>query len=203
MIKQLLWCLALFAGVVAIGAGITAAHAATCSGTLAPGTYDSLNVLPGDPCIVSSGTVTVTGNFTVGAGASLVVISPAKFTVNSSLSAVGASKIVITPAPMGAANFLGSVFVIATHGATVDIEDSIVGGTLSVSNSTVAEAVLRDNNVAGNVLFRNNGAPVDTNTIAGNTIGGSLVCTGNTPLPVDAGSPNTVGGAKVGQCSGL
>ena len=217
MIKPRSLRLSILAGVVAVGAGSTAAHAATCSGTLAPGSYDSVNVLPGNTCIVS-GAVDVTGNVTVGTGATLRVTSTARFTVNSSLLAVHASSVEIVPGPMGAANILGSVSVSVTPSVlpctslavvcapttgSVDIAGAFVGGTLSVSNSSALEITLRENNVAGNVLFRNNTAPVDTNTIAGNTIGGSLVCTGNSPLPVDDDMPNTVGGAKVGQCSGL
>ncbi|MFJ9448545.1 hypothetical protein ACIRRH_43135 [Kitasatospora sp. NPDC101235] len=39
--------------------------------------------------------------------------------------------------------------------------------------------------------------------IEGNTIAGSLACSGNTPPPTDDGHPNTVTGARAGQCSTL
>ncbi|MGW2256162.1 hypothetical protein ACWCXH_39425, partial [Kitasatospora sp. NPDC001660] len=39
--------------------------------------------------------------------------------------------------------------------------------------------------------------------IEGNTIGGSLSCSGNTPPPTNDGHPNTVAGARGGQCSTL
>ncbi|MEU4116797.1 Ig-like domain-containing protein [Kitasatospora sp. NPDC028055] len=39
--------------------------------------------------------------------------------------------------------------------------------------------------------------------IEGNTIGGSLHCTGNNPPPTNGGNPNTVHGARTGQCANL
>ena len=36
--------------------------------------------------------------------------------------------------------------------------------------------------------------------IAGNQIGGSLICSGNSPAPTDDGQPNAVGGQRAGQC---
>jgi hypothetical protein len=39
--------------------------------------------------------------------------------------------------------------------------------------------------------------------IFGNTIRGSLSCTGNNPPPSNFGIPNTVSGARTGQCASL
>jgi hypothetical protein len=206
MIKQLSLRLSILAGVLAIGAGGAAAQTATCSGTLTPGSYDRVNVPAGASCTVS-GTVTVTGNVTVGTGATLTVSSPANFTVNSSLLSVNAANIdiVIFPATVGAANILGSVSLTGTTN-TVTIQNSFIGGTVSVANSNAHLIDLFSNNVGANVLVQNNktNGGVNSDIIQANTIGGSLVCSGNTPAPVLAGgAANVVGGAKTGQCTGL
>jgi 5'-nucleotidase len=200
MSKQLLWRLFMVAGVLAIGAGSTAPQATDCTGTLAPGSYDKLTVPAGAKCRISSGTVTVFGDVTVGRRASLRVLSPAKLTVYGSLSAAGADAIDIFPRPKGAADIFGSIFVTGTT-VFVRIEESSVDGNLSVINSGGELVELFGDNVAGNVLVRNN--KTEQNVIARNTIGGNLVCSGNTPAPVNQGEPNTVGGNKVGQCARL
>ncbi|HXC89579.1 MAG TPA: hypothetical protein VNV18_05390 [Stellaceae bacterium] len=205
MIKQLSRRLLILAGVMAAGAGSAAAQTYTCSGTLAPGSYTAVSVPASATCTVStSGNVTVTGNVMVGSGASLFDYDTASFTVSSSLLAVGAKTIYLVPATGGAVNILGSVSVTGETN-TVDIRNSFVGGTLSVANSMISAYInLTGNNVSANVLNRSNTTPAPgDNDVVNNTIGGSLVCTGNTPAPQDGGIPNTVGGSKVGQCSGL
>jgi hypothetical protein len=203
MTKQLSWCLSTLAGLLAVCAGGTVAHAKDCSGTLTPGSYDNVNVPAGQFCTIS-GTVDVTGNVTVGAGAILQVLPTAKFTVNSSLLATNAASVNITSSAAGAVNILGSVSVTGT--GFVLIEETFIGGTVSVANSHATFIILFQDNVGGNVLVRNNntsGGP-NSNTIAANIIGGSLVCSGNTPAPgLGGGGANTVGGARAGQCSGL
>lgn len=201
MTRQLSWRLFILAGALAVGvASTTAAQATDCTATLAPGNYDRLTVPAGTTCTISSGTVTVAGNVTVGRGAVLGVFSPAKFTVNGSLLVVDAELIDIVPQPMGAANILGSISVTGTTDF-VRIEESFVGGALSVANSSFEFVELFRDDVAGSVLVRNN--ETGQNVITGTTIGGSLVCSGNMPAPVNWGESNTVGGNKVGQCSGL
>lgn len=72
------------------------------------------------------------------------------------------------------------------------------GGLEFGGNPSVKGAVLVSNNVA-------TGTPVDAENTApeieGNTIRGSLTCSGNTPAPTNDGSHNTVSGSRVGQCS--
>ena len=195
--------LAILAGVLATCAGGTAARATDCIGTLAPGSYDSLNVPAGAVCNIKSGTVTVAGHVTVGAGADLILLnSTAQFTVNGSLLAVDAHQIDTRTAPTGAVNILGSMSV---RGITrMFIGNTFINGALSVTNSNnlIGDIEVTNNNVAGGVLVSNNTAGF-TIVISGNMIGGSLVCSGNSPGVIDGGFPNTVGGAKVGQCSSL
>ena len=206
MIKQLSWRLSMLASVLAVGAGSAAAD--TRSTTLTGShVFNSLSVPAGATCTINSGSVDVTGNVTVGTGATLIVSSPANFTVNSSLLSVNAANvdIVIFPAGSGAANILGSVSLTGTTG-TLTIQNSFIGGTVSVANSNAHLIDLFSNNVGANVLVQNNktNGGVNSDIIQANTIGGSLVCSGNTPPPVLAGgAANVVGGAKTGQCSGL
>jgi len=205
MIKQVSWRLLMLAGMMAAGAGSAAAQTFTCTSTLPAGDYTAVNVPATATCNVStSGTVYVSGNVTVGSGATLQDFGAATFTVNSALLAVGAKTIYLVPQAPGAVDILGSVSVTGAT-QTVDIRDSFIGGTLSVANSTISAYInLSANNVGGNVLNRSNTTPAPgDNDIVGNMIGGSLVCASNSPAPQDGGTPNTVGGAKVGQCSGL
>ena len=37
--------------------------------------------------------------------------------------------------------------------------------------------------------------------VSGNTVNGSLFCTGNNPAPIDYGAINTVSGTAYGQCA--
>jgi hypothetical protein len=39
--------------------------------------------------------------------------------------------------------------------------------------------------------------------VSGNTVTGSLYCTGNNPAPADNGSINTVSGTASDQCAGI
>jgi 5'-nucleotidase len=83
----------------------------------------------------------------------------------------------------------------------VRIEESSVDSNLTVANARAESVELSRNNVLGDVLVRNN--KTRQNVITGNSIAGDLVCSLNTPAPVDQGKPNTVDGNKVGQCARL
>lgn len=201
MRKHLLSSVVLLAAMIALlAAGSAAAQTTQCSGTLPAGSYNAVNVPAGATCQITSGTVTVAGNVTIGKGATFFVAAPvAHLVVNGSLLSVGANTIEVT------ANIIGNVSVTGTTGDVIVI-DSSIGSTLSVSNSAAVGIVLSRNSVGGSFLVQNNQCFNEANcdTVAANTIGGSLVCTGNTPAPNDvSGGPNTVGGNKVAQCSGL
>jgi len=207
MIKQLSWGIPVLAGLMTVVAGGIAAQTTSCNTVLTPGSYTSVNVPAGATCTVSvPGTVDVAGNVTVGANGSLAFTSNAKFVINGSLIGTNAFTIEITPATGtgGAANILGSVSLTGIAGF-VAIDNSFIGGTVSVSGSNPVDIFVVSDIVSGNVLIRNNttrGGP-NSDVIQGNTIGSSLVCSGNTPAPVNGGVPNTVGGSTVGQCQGL
>jgi hypothetical protein len=199
MLKRFSSGLSILAIVLVAVAGSAAAQTTTCSGTLAPGSYTAVNVPAGATCAVNSGTVTVAGNVTVGKGATFFVAFPnAQLIVNGSLLSMDAMTVEVT------ANILGSVSLTGTTGSAI-ITDSFINGSLSVANSAAVGIVVARNQVGGAILNQNNQCfnEASCNSVAANTIGGSLVCAGNSPSPVDTGGSNTVGGSKVGQCTGL
>jgi hypothetical protein len=196
MIKQLSWRLLMLAGMIAAGACSAAAQTFTCISTLTPGSYNTVNVPAGQNCTLSSGTVTVAANVTVGPGATLTVTGSGALTVSGSLLFVHSAGFNFTSS--GPVNVLGSMsFDGVGSEAKVDGE-VFIGGTFSFINSGSLTWV--GINVGGNMLIQNNSGPI---TLEANTIGGSLVCTGNGTLPTNGGFPNTVGGNTVGQCKGL
>ncbi len=67
----------------------------------------------------------------------------------------------------------------------VEVEDAKASGLLSLTNTM------------GAAPGEDSAAP----ELEGNTIGGPLSCSGNTPAPTSDGRPNTVSGPKSGQCS--
>jgi len=77
------------------------------------------------------------------------------------------------------------------------------GAALSVTNSTVNGTVTATN-PSGITYFENNAATAPAViTVSGNTVNGSLYCTGNNPAPDDNGSVNTVSGTATDQCAGI
>jgi hypothetical protein len=88
-----------------------------------------------------------------------------------------------------------------------DVEDSQIGGQLSISNlQSCWLGTIRDH-VNANVSITNNTlADPDAVEVVTNTISGSLSCSGNSPAAQvgdSGGSPNTVGGSKRGECAKL
>jgi hypothetical protein len=87
------------------------------------------------------------------------------------------------------------------------IKDNVVGGNVIVQGWKGAWFGVIRNNVKGRVEISNiGGANPDSNEVATNTIGGNLVCFGNSPaaqLGDSGGTINTVGGTKFGECAAL
>ena len=204
--KKLYWALvATFAAGLALAN--SPAHAqpnATCTGTLAAGTYNNVNVPPNAACTVAAG-VTVEGNVTVAAGASLTVATTFP-TIVGNVQATGAAGVELFGATVD-----GNVVLTGTGGSGVFIESTFIGGHLSVSNTTMGLLAIIFNDLSGNVLVASNTPTASFSntmspTVAGNMIGGNLVCTGNTPAANDVVTTpdaNTVTGNKVGECAGL
>ena len=203
------WTPCLLAAALAVCAGSANAETTECTGILAAGTYDNVNVPANTTCAFSDegGTITVTGNLAVEAGASLLTTRklhgiPTTYTVNGSLLGADAASIALSTVRTPIAiNILGGVHLTGTT-TEIALFGLSIGGVLSVADSSVGIFNLSVNNVGGNVLVRDNTIS-QAFDIIGNVIGGSLVCQGDTPAPFPTAELNTVGGNKVGQCANL
>ncbi len=91
--------------------------------------------------------------------------------------------------------------VSATQADVIRISDSTVRGPISITGATGSVDLLGVQ-VRGPVSLTNNSTTTAAN-IAGNTIDGPLLCTGNSPPPVNRGEPNQVSGPSAGQCATL
>jgi hypothetical protein len=91
---------------------------------------------------------------------------------------------------------------ISITGATgsVTVNGLQENGTLTLSGDT-GGITLSASSVNGAVHVENNAGP--SVTVAGNTVTGSLYCTGNNPAPTDNGSINTVSGTATDQCAAI
>ena len=76
-------------------------------------------------------------------------------------------------------------------------------GTLTLDGNAGGVTLTRAS-VNGLVNLNANTAPAAGSvTVSGNTVDGSLACTGNAPAPGDGGVVNTVSGTAGGQCAAL
>ena len=91
--------------------------------------------------------------------------------------------------------------IVAHRAAGVWLSRSEVSGRIRIedTNGLVRTEDLR---VSDSMVLRDNLSPIPI-VVAGNTIDGSLSCTGNNPPPVNEGRGNDVGGSVHGQCAGL
>ncbi|MCI0686702.1 MAG: hypothetical protein L0Y54_05610 [Sporichthyaceae bacterium] len=116
---------------------------------------------------------TVNGSIVVTSGASLLVIDS---TISGSVTASRSS---------------------AVHLYHSTVDDSVVlsrvTGSLALVDTTVDDSVVISGSNTGTV------EPI----VADSTVNGSLVCTGNSPAPINLGAPNTVQGFAGGQCAEL
>jgi hypothetical protein len=166
-----------------------------CVGQLPAGTYGNVNVAKNKTCNLTFG-VTVLGNVTVSTGGRFTMDEAI---INENIVSNKAAVILL----------LGDDQNVTLIGTTeqIFIDGVIVGGNIQISGTRTNLNPLdfADNFVTGNIAFQENESEI--NLIDNNVIGGNLVCTGNTPAPVNGpiggGAPNTVTGQKIGQCVGL
>ncbi len=93
------------------------------------------------------------------------------------------------------------------------IKDNVIYGNVSVEGWQGAWFGFIRNYTRGYVAIKNDvGVTIgdlgtlDSTEIATNTIGGNLICSGNSPVAQigdSGGTPNVVGGQKIGECAGL
>jgi predicted acyltransferase (DUF342 family) len=173
----------------------------SCTGSLSGQTINGNLVVPdGASCRIGDN-VSVTGNVLVGTGAFLRVPG-GNVTISGNLQANRCKTVAIEP--QGPVSVGGSV---AIHSCTpqanqllgyfaLDASVTIAGSFLCQSNSGPCTA-LRGSIGDNATISQNTGG---TSNVSGNTIGGNLLCFGNTSV---AGGSDTVGGKKLGQCAGL
>jgi hypothetical protein len=192
----------------AAGGGTT-----TCSGTLAPGTYQRV-VVPQDGVCLSDGPVTIQAGLFVQQGATLVFGSEENpvhtATIGGGVHATNAMSVQLHFSTInggidinGGSGPFGGPFDVTWNA----IEDSTVNGGATIAGYDGFWQGFFRNDVHGTVNFNGNVvADPDGNEIQTNTIHGNLNCAGNDPMPQPGdseGSPNHVTGQETGQCVGL
>ena len=192
-----------------------------CTTTITGTHATQLDVTSGLTCLVNA---TQNGRVTVEPGAELSVTnstvngavtatSPAGITYCGStedggLSVTGAAG----PVSLGgtlldgtacAADTIPSSITITGATAPVTVTGLQQNGTLTLENNT-AGVILDSSQLNGRAYVENNTATAPAViTVSGNTVTGSLYCTGNNPAPADNGSINTVSGTASDQCAGI
>jgi hypothetical protein len=185
----------------------------TCSGVLAPGTYQGVVVPAGAACF-SDGPVTIRGGLSIEPGATFVLGSEENpvdtGTISGGVHATDPASVQIHFTTInggvniqGGSGPEGGPFGITWNA----IEDNQINGAVTVSGYNGFWFGFIRNHVNGSVNLNNNVLPdPDGNEYVTNSIHGSLNCSGNSPAPQvgdSEGEPNQVTGAKTGQCAGL
>jgi hypothetical protein len=193
----------------------------TCTTTITGPHSGNITVSSGLTCLVNASQA---GSVTVEAGAALSVAgsavsgsvtasSPAGITYcgsteAGSLTVTGAAGPVVLSGqlPDGTActaDTISGAVTITGASAPVTVTGLTQRGALTLENDT-ARVTLDGSRLTGGVLVENNTATAPAAiTVSGNTVTGSLSCTGNNPAPTDNGSINTVSGTAAGQCAGI
>jgi large repetitive protein len=197
-------------------------QAPACTTTIT-GTNDTpLTVTSGLTCLVNA---SQHGQITVAAGAGLSVTDS---TVNGAVTATSPSEVIYCGSTEdGALSVTGATGVVNLGGTLTDNTPcgldtipspvtvtgstslvTITGlhqkGTLTLENDTDG-VTWQGSQLDGRAYVENNAAPAPTQIqVAGNTVNGSLSCTGNNPAPTDeGGNINTVSGTASGQCAAI
>jgi hypothetical protein len=195
--------------------------APTCTTTITGSNAKPLTVTSGLTCLVNA---TQNGQVTVATGAALSVTnstingavtatSPSGITFcgaseNGALSVTGATGSVILggtlPDGTGcAADTIPSTVSITGATAPVTVTGLKQHGTLTLENDS--DGITLDGSQLNGLAYveNNTAAAPAAITVAGNTVTGSLYCTGNNPAPTDNGTINTVSGTASGQCAAI
>jgi hypothetical protein len=196
-------------------AGVAGAESSTttCTGPLAPGTYQRVVVPAGQTCL-SDGPVTIRGGLFVEPGATFVLGSEDNpvptGTITGGVHATNPASVQIHFTTInggidvhGGSGPFGGPFDITW----TTIEDSRINGGVTIEGyNGFWEGFIR-NTVYGSVNLNDNVlVDPDGNEYVTNTIYGSLNCAGNSPAPQvgdSGGQPNVVTGAKTGQCANV
>lgn len=166
----------------------------------------NLNVPSNATCYFAAG-ASVTGNTTVGNGATLFMLGG---NVSGNVQGNNCGSVILVAVAVGGNVQIGNCRGTATYpvGGVVDL--GTIHGDFQCHNNTVDQnaCVLFFSQVMGNVQVTNN---VSSSSIASwiieNTISKNLECQNNIPAPTNTGLPNTVTGNPnqntEGQCKGF
>jgi hypothetical protein len=185
----------------------------SCSGVLAPGTYQKV-VVPTDAICLSDGPVTIRGGLFVEPGGTFVLGSEENpgdtGTITGGVHATDPASVQIHFTTInggidihGGSGPFGPPFDLTWNA----IEDNQIHGAVTIEGYNGFWFGFIRNHVNGSVNLNNNVLEdPDANEYVTNVIQGSLNCSGNSPAPQigdSEGSPNQVSGAKTGQCAQL
>jgi hypothetical protein len=199
--------------VVLPSSALAGPKATTCTGGLAPGSYDKVVVPEGAACL-SEGPVTIRGGLSIEQGATFVLGNEEKpgntGTISGGVDATNPASVQIHFTTInggidvhGGSGPFGGPFEITWNA----IEDNRINGGATIERYNGFWFGFIRNNVNGGVTLNNNVLlDEDANEYVTNTIHGGLRCAGNSPAPQvgdSEGSPNHVTGPKTGQCAGL
>ena len=176
---------------------------ATCDHNLTGNVPGAVILSGGSWCIVSA---TVGGGISVASG-TVVIVSNS--TLKGALSATDSpAGISVCNSTVQSVTVIGSTgfVLIGDPGDDLCLGDTVHGqlsftanhAGLEVGHNGTTNGVSMNSN-SGTGAFAEDAAP----EVEGNTLGGSLTCSGNTPAPTNDLQPNNVTGARTGQCSGL
>jgi hypothetical protein len=198
MMKKFYWTLATLIAGLAFAAAPAEAQNLTCTSTVNPTvavTFANVSVPANASCTLDS-TVTVTGNVTAGAGATLFINAAI---VEGNVVSIDGARFEIEPLT----TIDGNVVVVGFAGTGpyggVQIINATITGNVTISGSTSGFIVVNTNVIGTNLMVSGNTTTgLDNDVITSNTIGGNFVCNGNTPPAINPGPPNRVAGTN--QC---
>jgi hypothetical protein len=177
----------------------------TCQGKLASGKYQSITVPAGAKCNAKKSTIRVAAGVKINSGATFILGNEKGAgggKIGGSVKAVDPFSVQLHFAKVG-----GTVAIEGGNGFFSTVEDNVIRGGAHITGYSGFWLGFIRNQVGGSVRLNNNIMDdPDANEFVSNTIGGNLVCIGNSPAPQigdSGGSPNVVSGDKIGQCAGL
>jgi len=166
----------------------------------------NLNVPNNATCYFAAG-ASVTGNTTVGNGATLFILGG---TVSGNVQGNNCGTVVLVSVAVGGNVQIGNCRGTTTYPYGVIVELSTIRGDFQCHNNTVDQyaCFLFFSQVMGNVQVTNNVSSSSiASVIAANAISKNLECQNNIPAPTNFGLPNTVTGnanqSSEGQCKGF
>ncbi|MFJ9711275.1 Ig-like domain-containing protein [Streptomyces sp. NPDC101234] len=185
------------------GALESATQTVTCTRTITGSVPNAVFAGSGSTCIVNA---TVGGTVHGAAGGALFISNS---TIRGSVLSLDGTRFGVCGSTV-----TGSVNVARAAGFVV-IGDP--GDDGCAGNRITGQVALSDNHSGAEVIANHVGGSVQVQGTTGtgpfpedsraeiesNTIGGSLICSGNVPPPTNDGHPNSVTGARQGQCATL